>query len=485
MGAELRLRLPAGGADLAVVLGDPAQRAALAAQLPDWLRARRWFGGQTRQIANVEFVGWVPLPQGVALTMIAVADADGDTSRHPLLLAAAPDGTLRDGLELPSIRAYLLEQLLAGGTIAGQGLRVVGVPLGAAPQIDAAISRVVGVEQSNTSIIYGDRAIMKVYRRLVAGTNPEVELGRYLTEAGFGAVPHLFATAQLVGPDGFAADLLVLQAFVPNDGDGWAWAVAAARRALTASATPETLVAWLDDEKTTLAYAAALGETTAQLHATLAAATGDDLEPEPVMTDDRAAWLTTLCREANETLDALDRQGHAEGALRTAVAAAGRLALVDVANGGLRTRVHGDYHLGQVLLGQGAQGWIILDFEGEPARSLAERRQRQSPLVDVAGMVRSWGYAAHSASAELGTAATALAERWEATVRTHFLAAYWAATERATVPFLPPSAADRAALLRVFEVQKALYEVRYEINNRPTWLHIPAGAVRRLMDGSG
>ena len=484
MSADPPVRLPAGQTDLAAALGDPALRAALAAQLPDWLRARRWFGGQTRQIASVDVVGWVPLPDGVILALITVSDVSGDTSRHPLLLAATPDGAVRDGLELPEIRSYLLEQLLAGATLQGERLRIVGMPLGATPAIDTGTSRVVGVEQSNTSIIYGDRAIVKVYRRLVAGPNPEVELGRYLTEAGFAAVPRLFATAQLVGQDGFVADLLVLQEFVSNDGDGWAWAVAAAKRALAATKTPEALVAWLNAEKTTFDHAAALGETTAQLHATLAAAKGDDLSPQPVTADDRAAWLATLRREADATLAALDRRGHSDQALRTAVAAAGRLTLADVAHGGLRIRVHGDYHLGQVLLGQGShgtQGWVILDFEGEPARSLAERRRRQSPLVDVAGMVRSWGYAAHSASAELGTATAALAERWEATVRARFLAAYWAAAGRATVPFLPPAAIDRAALLRVFEVQKALYEVRYEINNRPDWLHIPAGAVRRLM----
>jgi maltose alpha-D-glucosyltransferase/alpha-amylase len=321
---------------------------------------------------------------------------------------------------------------------------------------------------------------MKVYRRLVAGPNPEVELGRYLTGAGFPAVPRLLATAQLVGPEGFVADLLVLQDFVPNDGDGWAWAVAAAKAALAASDSPEALTAWLDQEQTTLERAAALGTTTAELHATLATAIASDLHPQLVTTEDRATWAATLRREAEETLVALDRAGHDDPALRAAVAAAGEIPLADLTDGGLRTRVHGDYHLGQVL--RGADGWIILDFEGEPARSLDERRQRQSPLVDVAGMVRSWDYAAQTAAAESdGDELTnALAARWGATVRERFLDAYWAAAERATVPFLPPSQADRATLLRAFEAQKALYEVRYELNNRPAWLHIPAGAVVRL-----
>jgi maltose alpha-D-glucosyltransferase/alpha-amylase len=474
------LRVPPGRTDLGTALGDPAVREVLGAQLPDWLRARRWFGGQSRQLTAVDFVGWLALPEGAALAMIAATDADGSTTRHPLLLAADPDGAVVDGLGRPTLRAYLLERLLAGDTLHGHDLRCFGVTLVTGEEIDAATSRVVGVEQSNTSVIYGDRAIMKVYRRLVAGPNPEVELGRYLTGAGFPGVPRLLATAQLVGPDGFAADLLVLQDFVPNDGDGWAWAVAAARRALAAADSPDGLAAWLVQEEATLARAASLGETTAQLHAALAAATDGELRPLPATAADRAAWAVALRREAEETLVALDRSGHTDPALRAAVTAAGEIPLADVAEAGRRTRVHGDYHLGQVL--RSADGWIILDFEGEPARSLDERRQRQSPLVDVAGMTRSWDYAAQSAATDLGDAehVAALASRWGAAVREAFLAAYWSAAGRAAVPFLPPDEADRATLLRAFEAQKALYEVRYELNNRPAWLHIPAGAVVRL-----
>jgi maltose alpha-D-glucosyltransferase/alpha-amylase len=480
MSTRPTLHVPPGRADLGAALGDPAVREALAARLPDWLRARRWFGGQARQLTGVTFAGWLPLPDGAALAMIAATDAAGATTHHPLLLAADPDGAVLDAIERPALRAYLLERLLAGDTLQGHNLRVFGVSLVADEAIDAATSRVVGVEQSNTSVIYGERAIMKVYRRLAAGPNPEVELGRYLTGAGFPAVPRLLATAQLAGTDGFAADLLVLQDFVPNDGDGWAWAVGAAKEALAAAESPERLAAWLEREGTTLDRAASLGETTAQLHATLARATGGDLEPLPVTAEDLASWAATLRREAEETVAALDRAGHTDRALREAVPAAGAIALADLEGGGLQTRVHGDYHLGQVL--RSADGWIILDFEGEPARSLAERRRRQSPLVDVAGMVRSWDYAAQTAAADAGggEAVAALAVRWGATVRERFLAAYWSAAERAPVPFLPMGEADRATLLRAFEAQKALYEVRYEVNNRPAWLHIPAGAVLRL-----
>ncbi|MFN8516995.1 MAG: hypothetical protein U0841_31365 [Chloroflexia bacterium] len=472
------LHVPPAQADLSAALGDPAVRDALAAQLPAWLRARRWFGGQARQLTAVTFVGWLPLP-GAVLAMIAATDADGVTTRHPLLLTSDPDGAVVDGLERPALRAFLLKQLLAGETLRGHNLRVVAVPLVANEEIDPATSRVVGVEQSNTSVIYGDRAIMKVYRRLVAGTNPEVELGRYLTGAGFPAVPRLLATAQLIGPDGFAADLLVLQDFVPNDGDGWAWAVAAAKNALAATDSPDALAAWLEQEGATLARAASLGETTARLHATLAAATGSDLRPLPVTGEDRAAWAASLRREAEETVVALDRSGHADPGYARRCWSQGKSPNRSDRGWPANPRPR---RL-PPRPGLAKRGWLDYSrLRGEPARSLDERRQRQSPLVDVAGMTRSWDYAAQSAASDLGggDVVIAVAARWGASVRQQFLAAYWAAAERAPVPFLPPGEADRATLLRAFEAQKALYEVRYELNNRPAWLHIPAGAVKRL-----
>ena len=259
-----------------------------------------------------------------------------------------------DGLERPALRAYLLERLLAGETLHGHELRCVGVPLVTDEAIDSATSRVVGVEQSNTSVIYGDRAIMKVYRRLVAGPNPEVELGRYLTGAGFPAVPRLLATAQLVGPDGFVADLLVLQDFVPNDGDGWAWAVAAAEAGpggVRFARCADGLAGAGAGRRSTARRRSARRPPNSTPRSRRRRAS--ELRPLPVTAEDRAAWAATLRREAEETLVALDRAGHADPALRAAVTAAGEIPLADLTDGGLRTRVHGDYHLGQVLRSRG------------------------------------------------------------------------------------------------------------------------------------
>ncbi len=284
-----------------------------------------------------------------------------------------------------------------------------------------------------------------------------------------------------------------MQTFVPNEGDGWAWALDRGRAALAGARSPGAIAAWLDREGVTLAGAAALGAVTARLHRALAGATDPELRPEPVGDEDVRRWAARLREEAAATAAALRRAGSPDAATLAAVERAGRLPAPAARNAGLKTRVHGDYHLGQVL--KTADGFAILDFEGEPARTLAERRARQHPLLDVAGMARSWSYAAATVAREAPAGGSgegpgtevdreegrlARAARWELAVRDRFLAAYWAEADRAPVRFLPAGDADRAALLRLFELYKALYEVRYELNYRPAWVAIPAAAVRAL-----
>ena len=392
-----------------------------------------------------------------------------------------------------------------GASDGATGCASLGEPTGPLATFAAAApSRLIGAEQSNSSIVYDDRAILKVYRRLESGPNPEVELGRYLSvEAGFEAVPRVYATGRLVGDDGLDAALLILQAFVPNEGDGWEWALAQTGAALDAATDEADLDRWLAAHETVLTAAADLGRTTARMHAALAAATTDDLPPASHRTGGPGKLGAAVRQEAQATTAALARAGHDDEALRLAVEAAQVYAPPDVAAPGLQTRVHGDYHLGQVIRTRNAEsrlggsirgtrndegkgidsregGWMILDFEGEPARPLPARRRRQHPLVDVAGMARSWNYAARVVSSTRpGTAA--LASRWEAILRAQFLDAYWAEADAAPTPFLPADQASRAALLRLFELTKALYEVRYELDNRPAMVGIPGETVRRLM----
>lgn len=485
------LQLDPTAHDLAQALPHAATHAALAAQLPEWLRAQRWFGGQTRQLTEVQIEGWLPLDAGAGeravLCAIAATDHLGHTTRHPLFLTANAAGVVSEALERPALRQRLLDLLLSGGELRGPGLILRGEPTSTPLAIGADTpSRLIGAEQSNSSLVYGEQAILKIYRRLETGPNPEVELGRYLSvEAGLDAIPPVYASGRLLAdptvagtlPADFDAALLILQAFVPNDGDGWSWALAQASAAYTAAETPTALTAWLQAEGTTLDAASNLGRVTARMHAALAQATGD-LAPVPVEPGDLATWASGVGQEAQETTAALARAEHADPNLLRAVESAQVFPPPEVADGGLQTRVHGDYHLGQVI--RGANGWMLLDFEGEPARPLVWRRRHQHPLADVAGMVRSWDYAARAA---LGNRATggALADTWGTAMRAAFLAAYWAEAEAAPVSFLPGNAADRAAILRLFELTKALYEVRYELNNRPTMTTIPGDAVMRLL----
>ena len=487
------LQLDPGARDLARALHNEASRAALAAQLPAWLRARRWFGGQTRQLTEVRIEGWLPLDAGddasAALCAIAATDATGTTTRHPLFLALDTNGVVTEALDRAATRLHLLRILLAGEEVRGHGLRLRGEPTGTPPPLGAEpTSRPIGAEQSNSSIVYDDTAILKVYRRLESGPNPEVELGRFLAgDAGLAAIPAVYASGSLLAdPEGggelpadFDAALLILQAFVPNDGDGWSWALDRASAAYAAAPVPDALTEWLAAEGTTLAEAAALGRVTARMHAALAGATGD-LAPLAATAADLASWASGVGQEAQETTLAIAQAGYDDPALVRAVEGAQVFAAPEVVAVGLQTRVHGDYHLGQTI--RGAGGWMLLDFEGEPARPLGWRRRHQHPLADVAGMVRSWDYAARAAI-DNDPARAALADAWGNAVRARFLDAYWAEADAAPQPFLPPDATDREAILRLFELTKALYEVRYELNNRPAMISIPGDAVVALLAG--
>ncbi len=487
------LHLDPGARDLATALHSEATRVALATQLPAWLRARRWFGGQTRQLSAVRIEGWLPLDAGgdasAALCAIAVTDRSGTTTRHPLFLALDTNGVVSEALERPATRQHLLRILLSGEEVRGHGLRLRGEPTGTPLTLGTEpTSRLIGAEQSNSSIVYDNAAILKVYRRLESGPSPEVELGRYLAvDADQTAIPAVYASGSLLSdpasggelPADFDAALLILQAFVPNDGDGWSWALDRASAAYAAAPTPTALASWLADEGTTLTEAAALGRVTAQMHAALAQATGD-LAPLAATAADLASWASGVGQEAQETTLAIAQAGYDDPALLRAVEGAQVFGAPAVASAGLQTRVHGDYHLGQTI--RGADGWMLLDFEGEPARPLNWRRRHQHPLADVAGMVRSWDYAARAAI-DNDPARAALADAWGNAVRASFLAAYWVAADAAPQPFLPTATADREAILRLFELTKALYEVRYELNNRPAMISIPGDAVVALLAG--
>jgi maltose alpha-D-glucosyltransferase/alpha-amylase len=342
-------------------------------------------------------------------------------------------------------------------------------------------------QSSNTTVSLGERLFLKLYRHLRAGVNPEVEMGRFLTEtAGFRNCVPVAGALEYAGNDGTAMTLALLQGYVPNQGDGWTHALEYLEHFLdeysgrAAHALPE------DVHGAFLELMRMLGRRTAELHLALAAGPGDPaFAPEPIAASDLAAWATDAATEAMQSLDQAER-GRAgvpaalhEEVHRLVTARPSLLARIRAAAEhpieGLKIRHHGDYHLGQVLLSK--NDFVIIDFEGEPARPLAQRRRKHSPLKDVAGMLRSFNYVRHAALLHVTehrpdtlAVLAPLAESWEKQVRESFLSAYAQHVEGH--PLYGSFAAARP-LLELFELEKAFYELRYELGHRPDWAGVP------------
>ena len=344
-------------------------------------------------------------------------------------------------------------------------------------------------QSSNTTVMLGDRLFVKGYRNVRAGVNPEFEVGRFLTEvAHFANCVPVAGAMEYVAADGTPTSLALLQGHVANQGDGWSYTADYLQRTfeshLATAAEPPA-----DVHGAYLSLAYTLGLRTAELHKALALRTGDPaFDPEPVEPSDFAAWKQRVHEDALATLALLERhetQIPAQ-ALPYARALIGqRQRLLDRIDASsmpagrcLKTRYHGDYHLGQVLVNN--NDFIIIDFEGEPARPLAERRAKHSSLRDIAGMLRSFDYARWNAllrdtytDADRVRLAP-LARSWARETRETFLRAY---DETARSDGLYGSFADVRGLIELFELEKALYELRYEVGNRPAWLNVPLQGV--------
>jgi maltose alpha-D-glucosyltransferase/alpha-amylase len=340
---------------------------------------------------------------------------------------------------------------------------------------------------SNTVVTLGERLLLKGYRRLRAGASPELEMGLYLTEVvRFPNCARLAGVLEYAGNDGQIKVLAMLQAYVANQGDGWTYALEYLRRHLeehrTAPATDDVPV---DAHKAFLILIHTLGQRTAELHRALASASDNaDFAPEPLTPPDFAAYRERALAEARgalallkanlEQIPAADRARANEVLARHEQLLARLAAAASQDSQGRKIRIHGDYHLGQVLVTR--NDFVIVDFEGEPGHSLDERRAKQSPLRDVAGMLRSFSYVEHSALRnvahdEVDFAKLApLARAWATQVREAFLLAYDTEARRAA---LYTSFTPGEGLLGLFELEKALYELRYELSNRPTWAGIP------------
>jgi maltose alpha-D-glucosyltransferase/alpha-amylase len=339
--------------------------------------------------------------------------------------------------------------------------------------------------------------MVKVYRRLRAGEQPEIEMAQFLTEtAGFRNTPAYYGSAFFTPAEGEPVTLAAAFAFVRNQGDAWGAIAEALGRDLEAAALQPAEAAPFAFP---LNLGKVLGKRTAELHVALATPTKDRrFAVTPVEAADLKHWASAATRElasasklASGAVKSRGDSAKAEAvALHKAQAALARRisAAAGLKDAGLKTRIHGDYHLGQVLLAQ--DDVMLIDFEGEPLRGIGTRRQKMSPLRDVAGMVRSFDYAAWAAIGKIAErdgaideALRARALAWRDTITRDFLKAYWPIV--ADAGLVPQHAASRRSLLDLFIIEKAAYEVAYEAANRPTWLPIPIQGLLALAAGEG
>ncbi|HEX5869860.1 MAG TPA: hypothetical protein VFY65_05585, partial [Longimicrobium sp.] len=402
-------------------------------------------------------------------------------------------------------------------TIEGRTGTFAGHATGAADVGDAPRGpvRMIGAEQSNTSIVFGDALVMKIYRKLEAGINPDLEVTRFLVErAGFRSVPALAGWLDYTSADGEPHAVAGVYEFVPNGGDAWSVALKALDRFLSAASRSAAEPDTLNGQEAMRRMAgdffpavARLGETTARMHLALASVDDDPaFAPEPVGEDDVQRAIEGFRQQVDTVMHDLGRQLEAipgsfnaavREPLREVVRAAPDLRhlaedLRALSGETVKVRIHGDYHLGQVLrANQNAldgSEWYVLDFEGEPAKPLAARRSKQTVLRDVAGMLRSFNYAVRVAMSEYRTddlrvrmSLDRWAAAWEREARTLFLDAYVQAAQGS--PIIPKDPDVLARALAVFELEKAVYEMGYEMNNRPDWLWVPVEGIRAILGG--
>jgi maltose alpha-D-glucosyltransferase/alpha-amylase len=510
--------------------------------LVPFLERQRWFGGKARGLARARFADWATLRGGAHpafLTIVETEYSDGARERYVLPLAMSSDreartleethpgallaritgarkGALYDGLFDDGTCQTLLASIQEERTVQMRHGVVQADNIDLTPQRAPAdtltpITRS-APDQSNTSVLFGKRLILKLFRRVEPGPNPEVEIGEYLTGRRFPRVPPLVGSIAYLGAD-VPASIAMLQEYVWNQGNAWQVTIDELGRyfervaglPVPTDATADLANAWAfgrvaeppasvtEAVRAYLATADILGRRTGEMHVALA----DNVEnpafaPEPLTKQDLTRTIDVMRERAEDHLTLLDAvlprlDERAQSEARHVLEHRDSLLqqfdeLRGLSGSFARIRCHGDYHLGQVLVTEGDV--MIIDFEGEPARPLDERRAKCSPLRDVAGMVRSFSYAALTA---IGAATETRpedvkrlapwAELWETWVSAAFLRAYLAATRGAA--FLPPPR-DFEVLLRACVLDKALYELAYELNNRPAWVHIPLAGIMQL-----
>jgi maltose alpha-D-glucosyltransferase/alpha-amylase len=519
-----------------------------------FLRSRRWFGGKARRQLSAQILETIGVPRAdshtqIILLQVNYAEGTPEYYNFPIAFATGEragmiqesqpqeilarlsvvsedeqtEGVLYDALADSDFCIQLTEAMarrrrmkgtkgeIKGSVVRGFGKRLREVNATVEPQLLRA-------EQSNTSVLYGDQLIMKVFRRLDEGDNPDLEMGRFLTEqTSFHNTPSLAGALEYGRPRRESMTLALVHSFVPNEGDAWRYTLdsleqyfervlAQADGIEPALPPPKHLMECLDIDATHdigeqighyLESARTIGTRTAEMHLALASQSDDPaFAPEPFNTmyqrslyqslrgrveeafgllEKRTRYLPKEAR--HEAREVLGLKGHIKGRLRQ---------ILDHKIRATRIRTHGDYHLGQLLYT--GKDFVVLDFEGEPTRPLGERRLKRSALRDIAGMLRSFHYASVTAMRGGGVrsedepAVERWADSWYNWVAQAFLKSYAATVEDAAI--LPKSADERRILLDALLMDKALYELLYELNNRPEWVGIPLRGIYKLMGGS-
>lgn len=525
---------------------DAPSRAPLERALANWIMTRRWYRTKSREVTSARVRASFTLPSTTPakVLFVDVALDDGGTDTYVVPLAVVhgveaeairrdspadvvmpltlqrdgeheDDGAMIDGLASPRFLSDWLDAFETARSIhsdegSASRLRFEGRDIGndGSKLTPKRLAR----EQTNTSVFYGDRFVGKIVRKLDVGVSPDLDMGRCLTEGGYAHTPALAGWVELEG-DGESSTVALLHALVPNHGDAWEHALGVLDGWLASvRGTPPNLgpgdlfdhamrprdAAIAKAVGPYLDLAALLGKRIGEMHVVLAGNAGDrSFAPVAIDAGTREALVAMARRDLTKLLDRLARRDsqravNAEGT--AADEAANELLrrrnvlfarvdhLLRLEDAGVRMRVHGDLHLGQVLFT--GKDFALIDFEGEPARPLAERKAKRSPLVDVAGMLRSFDYAAASAvrkrSPEEQSALAPWARFWRDAVSSAMFGGWLTATAKTSI--LPASAPATHALLDFYLLEKAIYEVHYEMDNRPEWLDIPLGGLVSILE---
>ena len=464
------------GVEIAHLLDDESLR--------EWIPVQRWYASKSRSVTGIEIVEKVALREEPLLLLALVQtrfatgthelyqlplalrparshDRPGDGKRAELI-ARIEDWDVYDALADPEQARELLRRMAADDEIEAHEGRFSFQRISDFTVIaEGAPARLMGVEQSNSSVVFDDRLVLKAFRKLEPGINPELEMLRFLTLHGFENIAPLQGWYEYEG-QALAATLGVVQTYLPDAVDGWELAL---------DEIPSRPEAFLE-------RLSSLGEVTAGMHNVLASDSGDPAFSPEEPSQEAMALLTATVDEDIERifLRLPDDERVAPIAGRGEDVRERLAARAQIGYAGRVIRTHGDYHLGQTL--STPRGWVIIDFEGEPARPLPERRQKRSPLRDVASMLRSFAYATSAVEILRHQYAP---DDFERRARERFLERY---LHHVDPTLLPAGEAQIANLLSIFELEKAIYELQYEMNNRPDWVPIPVAGIRRLLEAA-